>query len=49
MKTGNTELVALRHGYSGRSLLAQSLTAHSAYRGIQTQVAGVKQAAEPYC
>ncbi|MBW2462920.1 MAG: aspartate aminotransferase family protein [Deltaproteobacteria bacterium] len=47
--TGNQELVALRHGYSGRSLLAQSLTAHSAYRAIPTQVAAIKHAMSPYC
>jgi 4-aminobutyrate aminotransferase-like enzyme len=47
--TGRTELVALRHGYSGRSLLAQSLTAHAKFRIIPTQVAGVKHAHAPYC
>ncbi|RLB46890.1 MAG: aspartate aminotransferase family protein [Deltaproteobacteria bacterium] len=47
--TGNQELVALRHGYSGRSLLAQSLTAHSAYRAVPTQVAAIKHAMSPYC
>jgi alanine-glyoxylate transaminase / (R)-3-amino-2-methylpropionate-pyruvate transaminase len=47
--TGKQELIALRHGYSGRSLLAQSLTAHSKYRSVPTQVAGVKHALSPYC
>lgn len=47
--TGNQELVALRHGYSGRSVLAQSLTAHAAYRAVPTQVAAVKHAHSPYC
>jgi alanine-glyoxylate transaminase/(R)-3-amino-2-methylpropionate-pyruvate transaminase len=47
--TGRQELIALRHGYSGRSLLAQSLTAHSKFRIVQTQVAGVKHAHAPYC
>jgi 4-aminobutyrate aminotransferase-like enzyme len=47
--TGSTELIALRHGYSGRSLLAQSLVGHSKYRVIPTQVAGVKHAQAPYC
>ena len=45
----STELVALRHGYSGRSMLAQSLTAHHTYRGVQTQIPGIKHAAPPYC
>jgi len=47
--TGNEELIALRHGYSGRSSLAQSLTAHHAYRALPTQVAFVKHAVSPYC
>ncbi|MGZ3422109.1 MAG: aspartate aminotransferase family protein [Polyangiales bacterium] len=44
-----TDLIALRHGYSGRSLLAQSLTAHSKYRATPTQIAGIKHAVSPYC
>jgi alanine-glyoxylate transaminase/(R)-3-amino-2-methylpropionate-pyruvate transaminase len=47
--TGRTELIALRHGYSGRSLLAQSLVGHSKYRVIPSQVAAVKHAHAPYC
>jgi alanine-glyoxylate transaminase/(R)-3-amino-2-methylpropionate-pyruvate transaminase len=47
--TGSTELIALRHGYSGRSLLAQSLVGHSKYRVVPTQVAGIKHAMAPYC
>ncbi len=47
--TGSTELIALRHGYSGRSMLAQSLTAHDTWRAIPTQIAGVKHALSPYC
>ena len=47
--TGRQEIVALRHGYSGRSLLAQSLTAHSSYRAVPTQIAAVKHAHAPYC
>jgi 4-aminobutyrate aminotransferase-like enzyme len=49
LHTGRQELIALRHGYSGRSLLAQSLTAHSTYRAVQSQVAGIKHAHAPYC
>ncbi|MEZ4655474.1 MAG: aspartate aminotransferase family protein [Candidatus Eisenbacteria bacterium] len=49
LHTGSTELIALRHGYSGRSLLAQSLTAHAPWRALPTQVAGVKHAPAPYC
>ncbi len=47
--TGNPELIALRHGYAGRSLLAQSLTAHSAWRAMSTQVPAIKHALAPYC
>jgi 4-aminobutyrate aminotransferase-like enzyme len=47
--TGSIELVALRHGYSGRSMLAQSLTAHSPWRAVPTQIAGIKHGLAPYC
>jgi alanine-glyoxylate transaminase/(R)-3-amino-2-methylpropionate-pyruvate transaminase len=47
--TGAQEILALRHGYSGRSILAQSLTAHSSYRAVPSQIAAVKHAPAPYC
>tara|TARA_B100002003_G_C14094343_1_gene526367 strand:+ start:190 stop:1482 length:1293 start_codon:yes stop_codon:yes gene_type:complete len=47
--TENNELIALRHGYSGRSLLAQSLTAHASWRALPTQVSAIKHALSPYC
>ncbi len=47
--TGHYELVVLRHGYAGRSLLAQSITAHSAWRAMPTQVPAIKHALSPYC
>jgi len=49
LSTGSTEIVVLRHGYSGRSMLAQSLTGHSTWRALPTQVAGIKHAVAPYC
>jgi 4-aminobutyrate aminotransferase-like enzyme len=49
LATGSTEVIALRHGYSGRSALAQSLTGHAAWRALPTPVAGVKHALSPYC
>ncbi|HTY40632.1 MAG TPA: aspartate aminotransferase family protein [Thermoanaerobaculia bacterium] len=49
LHTGNTEIVALRHGYSGRSMLAQSLTAVGTWRPLPTPVAAVKHAMAPYC
>jgi 4-aminobutyrate aminotransferase-like enzyme len=47
--TGSGEIIALRNGYAGRSMLAQSLTAHSSWRVLNTQIAGVKHAHAPYC
>jgi alanine-glyoxylate transaminase/(R)-3-amino-2-methylpropionate-pyruvate transaminase len=47
--TGRLEIIALRHGYSGRSMLAQSLTAHSSWRAVPTQIAAIKHAPSPYC
>ena len=47
--TGAMEIIGLRHGYSGRSMLAQSLTAHAPWRAVPTQIAGVKHAVSPYC
>jgi 4-aminobutyrate aminotransferase-like enzyme len=47
--TGRQEIIALRHGYSGRSLLAQSLTAHAPWRILATQVGAIKHAVSPYC
>jgi len=49
LSTGNMEFITLRHAYSGRSMLAQSLTAHSTWRALPTQVAAVKHALSPYC
>ena len=49
LTTGTTEIVALRHGYSGRSLLAQSLTGQASWRALPTQIAGIKHAPAPYC
>jgi alanine-glyoxylate transaminase/(R)-3-amino-2-methylpropionate-pyruvate transaminase len=49
LATGNQELIALRHGYSGRSILAQSLTAHSPWRAIPTAISFIKHAHSPYC
>ncbi|MDA3861149.1 MAG: aspartate aminotransferase family protein [Melioribacteraceae bacterium] len=46
--TGRQEIIALRHCYSGRSLLAMSLTAHSPWRH-GSQVPGIKHAMSPYC
>ena len=47
--TGKQEIIALRHSYSGRSLLAMSMTGHAPWRHIGTLVPGIKHAASPYC
>lgn len=47
--TGRTEILALRHSYHGRSYLAGSLTAQSAYRVDLTPVPGISFAPNPYC
>jgi 4-aminobutyrate aminotransferase-like enzyme len=47
--TGAQEIIALRHGYSGRGTLAQALTGHAPWRAVPTQVPGVKHALAPYC
>ncbi|MCF6237928.1 MAG: aspartate aminotransferase family protein [Candidatus Marinimicrobia bacterium] len=47
--TQRQEIIALRHGYSGRSMLAMSLTAHASWRHGGTHIAGIKHAVNPYC
>jgi 4-aminobutyrate aminotransferase-like enzyme len=47
--TGQQEIIALRHGYAGRSLNAMSVTGQSIWRALPTQVPGVKHALSPYC
>jgi len=49
LHTGRSEIVALRHGYSGRSMLAQSLTAHSTWRALPSKIPDIKHALSPYC
>ena len=48
MHTGRTEIVALRHAYSGRSLLATTITAHAPWRPAPGAAAGVVHARSPY-
>jgi 4-aminobutyrate aminotransferase-like enzyme len=47
--TGAFEIIALRHGYSGRSQLAQSLTGHHTWRRSLPMGIGVVHALNPYC
>lgn len=43
------DVIALRHSYSGRTHLAMSLTAHSAWRLMPTPVAGIHHIPNAYC
>jgi len=47
--TGSHEIIALRHGYSGATLLAMNITAHGNYRLLETLVPGIKHAHNAYC
>lgn len=48
--TGNYEMIALRHGYSGRSQLAQSLTGQNTWRRtLPAPSQGIVHAINPYC
>lgn len=47
--TGNQEVIALRHGYSGRSAMGMSLTGQSSWRIGGTHILGIKHAINPYC
>jgi 4-aminobutyrate aminotransferase-like enzyme len=49
LRTNSHEIIALRHGYSGASLLAMNLTAHGNYRLMETLVPGIKHAHNAYC
>ncbi|MEE4136299.1 MAG: aspartate aminotransferase family protein [Desulforhopalus sp.] len=47
--SGNFEILALRHGYSGNSAVGKTLTAQSAWRMEASMVPGIKHAINPYC
>ena len=49
MHTGNYEILALRHGYSGHSQLAKSMTGLSTWRKAGVVPFGVVHAPGPYC
>ncbi|MDP7639114.1 MAG: aspartate aminotransferase family protein [Candidatus Hydrogenedentes bacterium] len=46
--TGRHEIVALRHGYSGRTALANALTAHAPWRPVPSSSSGIVHAVSPY-
>ena len=48
IKTGNTEVIALRHGYSGKSQMAMSLTGQAAWRMGPVHIGYIRHAMTPY-
>jgi 4-aminobutyrate aminotransferase-like enzyme len=46
---GAGDIIALRHCYSGRSILAMNLCAHAPWRVLHSQIPGIKHAHAPYC
>ncbi|MEW6375079.1 MAG: aspartate aminotransferase family protein [Thermodesulfobacteriota bacterium] len=49
MFTKSHEIIALRHCYSGSSLLAMNITAHRNWRPTESLVPGIKHAHNAYC
>src|ERR1700739_352844 len=49
MATGSFDIIALRHGYSGASTLAKSVTAQGPWRAGGVVGVGVAHAISPYC
>jgi 4-aminobutyrate aminotransferase-like enzyme len=47
--TGSAEVIALRHGYSGRSALAMAMTGHAAWKLGPATMPGVVHAHNAYC
>jgi alanine-glyoxylate transaminase / (R)-3-amino-2-methylpropionate-pyruvate transaminase len=46
--TSRSEVIALRHAYSGRTILTTNITAHAPWRPLASAVAGIKHAISPY-
>ncbi len=49
MATGSFDVIALRHGYSGASSLAKSVTGQGPWRAAGVVSVGVAHAINPYC
>jgi len=47
--TDTQEVIALRHGYSGRSALSMTLTGQASWRVGGTQILGIQHAHNAYC
>ena len=46
--TGRSEVIALRHGYSGRSFLGTNMTGNASWRPLASSIPGIKHAMSPY-
>lgn len=49
LATGHSDIVALRHAYSGRSEVTVSITAHAPWRPMPSGVSYIRHAHNPYC
>src|SRR5260370_33719271 len=49
LATGRSEIVVLRHSYSGRSATSLSAMGHAPWRPLPAQIAGIVHAPAPYC
>ena len=47
--TGNTEIIALRHAYHGRSVMNMTATGHAPWKHSPSMVPGIVHAHAPYC
>jgi 4-aminobutyrate aminotransferase-like enzyme len=47
--TGHSDIIALRHAYSGRSEVTMNITAHSSWRAMPSSIPYIKHAHNPYC
>jgi 4-aminobutyrate aminotransferase-like enzyme len=47
--TGRSDIVALRHAYSGRSEVTLTITAHAPWRPLPNSIPYVRHAHNPYC
>lgn len=47
--TGNAEIIALRHGYHGRSVMNMTATGHAPWKHAPSTVPGIVHAHAPYC
>ena len=49
LATGHSDIVALRHAYSGRSEVTVSITAHAPWRPMPSSIPYIRHAHNPYC